>query len=278
MPDEASKFYLRGATTLFASQVDQRLHYCLYVPHALTEDDKAPLIVIQHGTARTATKYRNAFRDFADKHGVVILTPVFPAGLVDPDDIHNYKFIEYRGIRFDRLLLAIVDEVADRFPVAPERFYLHGFSGGGQFTHRFLYLHPDRLAAASIGAPGRITQLDHTLPWWLGTKDFEERFGQPIDFDALRRVPIQLVVGAADTETWEINNPGDSNWMDGAEQTGQTRVERLRTLERNYRAHGLQVTFDLVEGVGHIGSGVLDAVRRFFAEIIRSGAGRGGSE
>ncbi|GAA1656781.1 hypothetical protein GCM10009744_57000 [Kribbella alba] len=93
------------------------------------------------------------------------------------------------------MLLAIVDEVAERFPVESEQFYLHGFSGGGQFTHRLRYLHPDRLAAASIPAPGRITQLDDSLPWWLGTKGFEEKFGQPVDFEALRRVPIQLVVG-----------------------------------------------------------------------------------
>ncbi|ONI84135.1 hydrolase [Actinosynnema sp. ALI-1.44] len=266
MRDRASEFYRRGRTTIFASPVDQRLHYCLYVPEAIV--DRAPLVVMQHGTNRSAVKSRDNMIEFADEHGAVILAPIFPAGLVDPDDIHNYKFIDYRGIRFDRMLLSIVDEVARRFPVAPERFHLHGFSGGGQFTHRFLYLHPDRLASASIGAPGRITQLDDTLPWWLGTRDFEQRFGAPIDFGALRRVPIQLVVGSADTETWEIDNPGDSNWMDGVEQTGATRVERLRTLERGYRSHGLDVTFDLVDGVGHRGSQVLGAVRRFFGEHI----------
>ena len=175
-------------------------------------------------------------KEFAEDQGVVILTPIFPAGLVDPDDLHNFKFIEYEGIRFDRMLLAIVDEVAARFPVAAERFYLHGFSGGGQFTHRFLYLHPEHPRRRVDRRAGRITQLDETLPWWLGTKGFEEKFGQSIDFDALRRVPIQLVVGSEDVETWEIINRGESNWMAGAELTGTTRIERLRTLEANYRS------------------------------------------
>ncbi|HET6293417.1 MAG TPA: PHB depolymerase family esterase [Kribbella sp.] len=265
---DTSIFYRRGSIPIFASQVDPRLHYLLYVPQQLEDGVKAPLVVVQHGTARTAAKYRDQLKPFAEKYGAVVLTPIFPAGLIDPTDLHNYKFIEYQGIRFDHMLLSIVDEVAERFPVESEQFYLHGFSGGGQFTHRFLYLHPDRLAGASIGAPGRITQLDDSLPWWLGTKGFEQKFGQRIDFDALRRVPIQLVVGTEDVETWEIMNRGESNWMDGAELTGSTRIERLRTLEGNFRSHGLDLTFDLVEGVAHSGSSVLPAVERWIGSLI----------
>ncbi|ONI72051.1 hydrolase [Kribbella sp. ALI-6-A] len=270
-PAPTAAFYQRGSIPIYASQVDPRLHYLLYVPHQLQDDDNAPLLVVQHGTARTAAKYRDHLKPFADEHGVVILTPIFPAGLIDPNDLHNFKFIEYRGIRFDHMLLSIVDEVAERFPVAADKFYLHGFSGGGQFTHRFLYLHPDRLAAASIGAPGRITQLDDSLPWWLGTQGFEEKFGQRIDFEALRRVPIQMVVGSEDVETWEINNPGESNWMDGVELTGSTRIERLRTLERNFRSHGLDVTFDMVEGAAHSGSLMLPTVTKWMASLIDTG-------
>jgi poly(3-hydroxybutyrate) depolymerase len=261
--------YTRGATPMFASQVDARFHYCLYVPRELPDDRRAPLVVVQHGTARTAQKYRTALKDFAERHAAVILAPLFPAGLIDPDDLHNFKFVAYRGIRFDHMLLAIVDEVAARYPVAADRFYLHGFSGGGQFTHRFLYLHPNRLAAASIGAPGRITELDDTLPWWLGTKDIEERFGRPVDLDAIRRVPVHMVVGAEDTDTFEINNPGEPNWMDGCEKTGRTRIDRLRTLRRGYEAQGIDVTFDLVEGAGHSGTAVLPAVERFLGTLLR---------
>lgn len=264
-----SDFYQAGGTPFFASRYDQRLLYCLYVPRDLDPaDGPFPLVVAQHGTARTAERYRDALRGFADTHRAIILAPLFPAGIIDPADFHNFKFIEYQGIRFDRALLAIVDEVAARYPIRSERFYLHGFSGGGQFVHRFLYLHPERLAAASIGAPGRITQLDDTLPWWLGTQDFADRFGTEIDVDALRRVPVQMVVGADDVDTWEINNHGESNWMDGAEATGRTRIERLHTLERNFLEHGIDVRFDTVPGVAHRGSLVLPTVEKFFAEVI----------
>jgi poly(3-hydroxybutyrate) depolymerase len=266
-----SEFYHRGKTPVFASQYDQRFSYCLYVPAELGPG-KVPLVVVQHGTERNFLLYRDHFASFADEHGVVVLAPLFPAGIIDPDDLHNFKFIAYHGIRYDEVLLAMVAEVAARYPVDAEFFYLHGFSGGGQFAHRFFYLHPDRLAGVSIGAPGRITQLDDSLPWWLGTKDFEERFGRRIDLDALRRVPVLMVVGDQDVDTWEINNPGESNWLAGAEQTGETRIERLRTLRRDFVNHGIDVRFVLVPDVAHRGSLTLAPVRDFFAELIRKEA------
>jgi dienelactone hydrolase len=258
-------FYETGRTTVFAARADQRFSYCLYLPE---RDSQVPLVVIMHGTGRDNTGYRDAFADFAEEHGCAVLAPLFPAGIDDPEDLHNFKFIEYRGIRFDRVLLDIVDEVGERFNLDTTRFFLHGFSGGGQFTHRFFYLHPDRLAAASIGAPGRVTLLDPDQLWWLGTKGFAEQFGQEIDLARLRTVPVQMVVGDQDVETWEINNPGHSNWMDGAERTGRTRIERLRTLRDNYRAAGIDVRFDVVPGVAHSGRRILPVVQEFFAEIL----------
>lgn len=270
--DASSKSLERGGTPTFASRFDQRLHYSMYVPRDLDLSSPAPLVAVQHGTARTALRYRDALRPFADANGAVILAPLFPAGIIDPYDLHNYKFIEYEGIRFDHALLSMVDEVAERYNVSTEKFYLHGFSGGGQFAHRFFYLHPDRLAAISIGAPGRITELDDAKQWWLGTGGWEEKFGRSIDIDAIRSTPVHMVVGGDDVATAEINNPGDSNWMDGAELTGQTRIERLRTLHANYVSHGIVAELDIVPGVGHNGTLVLPAVERFFAPHIAAGA------
>lgn len=262
-------FYHSGATPIFASRADQRFHYCLYVPAAYRTAGRAlPLVVIVHGTGRAGPQYRDAFASFAEEHGCVVLAPIFPAGIDDPEDLHNFKFIEYHGIRFDRVLLAIVDEVAQRYGLAADRFCMHGFSGGGQFAHRFFYLHPGRLAGVSIGAPGRITRLDDALPWWLGTGGFADKFGAAPDLDAMRRVPVQMVVGDRDVETWEINNPGDTNWMDGAEKTGRTRIERLQTLRADFAAHGIPVRFDLVPGAAHDGMAVLDPVKEFFAGLL----------
>ncbi|MCG5211744.1 hypothetical protein [Streptosporangium sp. KLBMP 9127] len=262
-------FYSAGATTIFASRHDQRFSYCLYVPsaHSVTADP-VPLAVLQHGTGRRGPQYRDNFASWAEEHGCMVLAPLFPAGIGDPADLHNFKFIRYGDIRFDRLLLSMVEEVGERFNVATGRFLLHGFSGGGQFAHRFAYLHPDRLLGVSIGAPGRITYIDRGSPWWIGLRGFEAEFGSAPRVEELREVPVQMVVGAADTETWEINNAGDSNWMDGADAHGSTRIERLMALRDNFEEHGIRVRFDMVDGVAHEPMRVLAPVQDFFASIL----------
>lgn len=263
------EYYYTAATTLFASRFDQRFSYCLYVPTAHDFDgDPLPLLVLQHGTGRRGPQYRDEFAGYAEANHCVVLAPLYPAGIGDPDDLHNFKFLRYGDIRFDTVLLEIVGEVAERFNVDADRFLLHGFSGGGQFAHRFFYLHPDRLAGVSIGAPGRITRLDYTKDWWVGLRNCAEIFGREPDVDAMRRVPVQMVVGTHDVETWEINNPGDSNWMEGAGDAGRTRIERLRTLESDFVAHGIEVRFDTVEGIAHEPMRVLEPVKQFFTQLL----------
>jgi pimeloyl-ACP methyl ester carboxylesterase len=263
------EFYFSGSTTIFASRYDQRFSYCLYVPTAHTPDGPpVPIAVLQHGTGRRGPQYRDSLAEWGERQGCLVLAPLFPAGIEDADDLHGFKFINYRGIRFDHVLLAMVEEVGERFNVDTERFLLHGFSGGGQFAHRFAYLHPDRLAGVSIGAPGRISYIDWESPWWIGLKGFEEEFGQPPRIEELGAVPVQMVVGAEDVETWEINNQGDANWMDGADAYGTTRVERLAALRDNFAAHGINVRFDVVPGVAHQPMSVLEPVKDFFTSIL----------
>jgi poly(3-hydroxybutyrate) depolymerase len=264
-------YYDFGQTPFFALQVDQRVSYCLYVPRDYAEDgDKTyALAVLMHGTGRTATTYRDGFRDFADAHDCILLAPLFPAGLIEPGELSNYKRLAFHDMRFDQLLLAMVDEVAAKYRVDAGRFLLFGFSGGGHFTHRFLYAHPQRLLGVSIGAPGSVTLLDWTRDWWVGLRDFEARFGHPVDLEAMRRVAVQMVVGGDDTETWEIvTKPSDPGWMEGADLAGGNRQERMLSLRASFERHGIPVRHDVVPGVAHEGAKVLVPVADFFAKTL----------
>jgi dienelactone hydrolase len=263
--------YHYGKTAVFAAQADQRASYCLYVPTSY-EDDAAepyPVVVAMHGTLRTFQAYRDGFADFAEANRAVVLAPLFPAGVGRAGDPDGYKFIEFEGIRYDELLLAILDEVAALYRLDVERVLLHGFSGGAHFAHRFLYLHPERLRAVSIGAPGAVTLLDFDRPWWIGVADVEERFGRAVDVDALRRVAVQTVVGELDTETWEITIPqGSWKWMPGANDSGVTRIDRIRALADSLEAAGIAVRRDVVPRIGHSGTKALGPVKEFFAEQL----------
>lgn len=264
------KMYLRGATPIFSCRADPRFCFCLYVPPGFDADPAGhTLVVVMHGTGRSMETYRDRFAAFGQYRKCVILAPLFPVGPLGDGNGHGFKVLKEGGIRYDNVLLSMVDEAGAMLGTRFDKFMLFGYSGGGHFAHRFFYLHPERLHAVSIGAPGAVTLLDEGRDWWVGTRDVKALFGRSIDIDALRKVAVQLVVGAADIETWEINYPRDSvQYMDGINDTGRTRVERNTTLMRNLQQHGITCRQDVVPNVAHDGTKVLAYVQDFFGEVL----------
>lgn len=264
-------FYDFGPTPFFASQYDQRFSYCLYVPQDYSETDgrQYDLAVIVHGTGRTAAQYRDRFADFAEKHGCIILAPLFPVGIVEPGELANYKRIEFHGIRYDLVLLSMVDEVCAKYRIRNGGFMMYGYSGGGQFCQRFFMLHPQRLCAVAIGAPGVVTLLNRDYDWWVGVRDLKARFGIEIDLEAMRRVKVQTLIGSADDATWEITIPRESKlWMDGADLQGANRLERIAALADSFEAHGIAVRRDVVPGIAHSPFEMVDPAEDFFTSIV----------
>lgn len=238
-----------GSTPLFVLGEDARFSYCLHQPSDSPEPagaDGLPLLVTVHGTDRDAVGMRDAFVPLANQHGVTVLSPLFPAGIDDPQDIDNYKFIAFGRLRFDRVLLRMVTAAERRLGARFGPLHLVGFSGGAQFVHRFTYLHPHLVGSASVAAPGRITLLDDEQDWWAGTRDVAEVFGVRLDLAALRQVPVQVVVGADDTDTGV-----------------RSRVDQAHTLHDNLTRHGLDVRLDLVPGVRHALPGLVPAITDF---------------
>lgn len=265
------RLYLRGETTIFASRFDPRFPYALFVPHRFDSmpADEVTLLVSVHGTGRMQSLYRDLFAEFTEYHNCIVIAPLFPVGVRGDGNLHGYKYIEEGDIRYDQVILAIVDEVAETFRVSGEKVLMFGFSGGAHFTHRFTILHPERIKAASIGAPGSVTLLDRTRPWWVGIGDVEQRFGVTVDMTAFESLPIHMAVGSADNETWEItHNPGDPYYMRGANDAGRTRIDRLNTLADTFRSAGACVRFDTVVGKMHDVVPVARHSRAFFHDVL----------
>lgn len=263
--------YYRGSTTIFSCRFDPRFQYCLYVPPGFDDAPQAhTLVVAMHGTGRSMTQYRDAFAEFARYNRCVVLAPLFPVGPLGDGNSHGFKYIIEQDIRYDQVLLAMVDEIGDSLHTRFEKFLLFGYSGGGHFVHRFLYIHPERLLGVSIGAPGSVTLLDEDKEWWVGVKNFEALFHKPLNYEALRKVPVHLVVGKVDLETWEITHqPSGRYYLPGCNDAGVTRIERNTSLMNSLRAHGVDATQDIVPNVGHDGMKVLNQVKDFFLRVLR---------
>ncbi|MER5639175.1 hypothetical protein ABT095_19720 [Kitasatospora sp. NPDC002227] len=241
-----------GRIPFTACRADPRFSYCRYVPERATA--RSPLLVVVHGDRRTAEQYRNALEHFAEAHGCIVLAPLFPVGVPRQGDPFTYKRLSGGGLRFDLVLLRMVEEAAAR----AGRFYLHGFSGGGQFALRFHSLHPERLAGLSVGAPGRITLPDPTLPWPAGTADAAERFGLTPSLEAARAVPVHLTVGELDTRR-------------PARPPQLSRVEQTTGLYHRLRALGVPATLEIVPGLGHDGFALLPAATGFLGGLMGAG-------
>lgn len=271
------EYYERGATPFRACQADERFSYCLYVPKCYDESrgSDQPLLVSVHGSLRVAEKYRDCFRAFAEETGCIVLAPLFPIGVGDPDDTSGYKFLSLGAIRFDHILLSMVEQTRVRYGIRPLDFLLYGYSGGGHFAHRFLYCYPRRVRAACVGAPGVVTLPDETLPWWVGLGGLEARMGTSVDWPALRRVPVHLVIGDRDIETWEITmKPGHGHYMPGINDAGRTRIERIHALRTGMERAGMQVSLDIVPGVAHSGFDLIAPVRTFFRTVLQCNPSR----
>jgi hypothetical protein len=204
------------------------------------------------------------------------------------DGMHNYKLIRYplnaassttdldaKATRFDLLLLEMVDLIRDRWGyVHTERFALTGYSGGAQvglpsraeakanpqFAHRFFYLHPHRIHALSVGAPGAATPISSCLPWPRGISDTQRYFDMNVDVSSLRSIPTHLVVGLEDK--WKpVANDGSVPKIN--------RIETMRMLRDDWRGNGLEVEYDEIEGVAHAETGVMDVVQGFILRHLR---------
>ena len=266
-------YYDFEETTVYAARADQRFSYCCYVPRDYDEQGSKTyaLAVLVHGTGRGNAWLRSAFADFANANDCIVLAPLFASGIIEQGELSNYKLIKFRDIRYDHVLLSMVDELAGKYRIETGRFLLYGFSGGGHFTHRMLYLHPERLLGISIGAPGVVTLLDQERDWWVGVRDIEAQFGKKLNLSAMREVAVHMVIGAEDTETWEITiTPDDSWWMEDANIAGANRLDRMASLKQSFARHGIKACRDIVPGASHEQAKLIAPVKDFFARTLRA--------
>lgn len=268
------KKMLTGMVPSFASTYDPRFSFSMYVPedHSFS-GPPAPLLVIIHGTRRQTANYLTRLKKFAETHNCVVMCPLFPAGIIDPTDINNYKGILYEGIRFDLVLLSMLDQAGRIWQLQTEKIFMHGFSGGGQFAHRFFYLHPSRIAAISIGAPGRITppSLEPEHTWPSGLADVEELFGvPPPSFDTMALTPIQMIVGEDDLDTSLTKLVKTPNWAEL--EAGLTRMGRIKWLRDAWLKKGVKVDFTAVPGAAHSGMQILGHVEAWLIPKIDAAA------
>ncbi|KZT22176.1 poly hydrolase [Neolentinus lepideus HHB14362 ss-1] len=258
---------MTGKTPAVACAIDQRFSFTAYIPkcHAF-DGPELPLLVLVHGGTRNS--HMRTMLDFAEECGCVVLAPLFPCGIIDLTDLHNYKTLVYRGIRFDHILLSMIEQASCIWRIRTDKFFLHGFSAGGQFCHRFFYLYPQLLLGVSIGAPGSITLPRRDSPWPEGIADISQVFdikGDYVpDFAAMAKVPVQFVVGERDVETSALRDDVGPEVAGGG-----NRIHRITALRDAWKEVGVNGVLDIVPGVGHAGGKIASKAQHFFLPLVK---------
>ncbi len=223
--------------------------YLIYIPRKGGEN--APVFVTVHGISRDAIEQAYMYADLAERYGVVMIAPYF-----SEPPFSDYQFMgrNGRGQRADLALDKIADEVGKLTHARTDKLYLFGYSGGGQFVHRYTLAHPDRVAKVAIGAAGWYTFPDPALPYPYGLKVSRKIFsGMVFDPGKFLSVPTRVFVGAEDVK----QDPALNKSVRIVRQQGATRVERAQKwvaeMEKAADAIGLQTSYsvELLPGSGH---------------------------
>jgi len=244
-----------GAAKLEAEVGDTRLDVFTYKPKDYTD---GPLILVFHGVSRNAESYRDSARELADRHGALVVAPLFDEKRFPTRLYQRGGLLTREGqlVPKEQWTWQLVPKLADgvrRLEGRPDMpYYLLGHSGGGQFLARlagFLPTDARRIVAANPGSHLFPTR-DMDFPYGFG-KLPDELSGEAV----LRRYlaqPLTIYLGTADTEKGD--NLDDS---ETANKQGATRYERglnaFRAAEGLAKRKGWEFNWRLVEAkaVGH---------------------------
>ena len=224
------------------------LDYFAYVPRTATTDSQ--LLVTIHGIERMALQHAVRFSALAEKHGFVVIAPVFSKARIP-----RYQRLE-RGPTGDCPVAALeltVDHLQRATGLSPAPMRLFGYSGGAQFAMRYTLVGSLPVARLALAAPGWFTMPDTQQPFPYGLGDAPVLEGRVADVTRLLSIPLMLAVGENDTRRDKSLN---RNALVEASQ-GKTRLERAHrwydAMKEAAKSRGLaQMTqLKLLPGAGH---------------------------
>jgi pimeloyl-ACP methyl ester carboxylesterase len=242
------------------------LEYFAYLPVSAAED--APLLVAVHGFTRNAAEQAELFAPLCDAAGFALVAPLFEAA-----QFPNYQRLGLRRRRADHALDSLVGELRVSFELLFGRVSLFGFSGGGQFVHRYALAHPKRVASAAVAAPGWFTFPTHEQRYPLGLGGTRRKLGLRLRAERFSLVPLLVAVGEHDVDP-HSEYLRHSPALDA--QQGTTRIERaarwVHAMHEAALAAGCtpRVRFTEIPNAGH---SFADCMENGLGELVLEHAG-----
>lgn len=226
-------------------------------------DARCPLQFVLHGVSRNADGYRDYWADAAERHGFVVVSPLFSRDAWGGAAAYNRGGVDATDDR-SRWAFAAIEHLFDEIAEGRKEYRLFGHSAGAQFVHRFLYFVPDNRVSVAVAANAGW----YTLPEWRQGKAshpwphslVQAKVGGP---EARRALGQRLLILLGDADTDPAAQ--DLDRSPGSLAQGAHRLERGRHFHRAAaalaREQGVDFRWELaiVPGVAHSGRRMAEA-------------------
>jgi pimeloyl-ACP methyl ester carboxylesterase len=240
---------------------DGQLYYLYVPPKVLKIPEGAKILVAVHGYngQKADEKGRRNVRRTAERwsksaqiEGWVVLAPHFDETRFN----RRYQTMNTRGLRADARLHQLVEETEKMLSgIKTDKLLLFGFSGGGQFVHRYAAFNPERVDRAVAGAPGWYTWPDPWRSYPVGTGSKYLPKGLKPKMCKLCGLDLLVIVGDKDLNAGAFAEKyGDHNLL---ELQGEGRVHRARNWVDAMREYAAEhdcpynITLEIVPFTGH---------------------------
>lgn len=198
----------------------------VYVHKPETAGASSRIVFVMHGVKRDGDRYRDEWRDLAEKHDLIIVVPTF--GRKDFPTTGSYNLgnmIDEEGRKVPRsqwsfsAIEPLFDEILCRVGSNEPGYALYGHSAGGQFVHRYIaFADAPRMEMAVAANSGWYTMPnDEAFPYGWGG----DAAGLAVPEKAFQR-PLTILLG---TEDVDRNDP-NLRKNEQADRQGLTRFAR----------------------------------------------------
>ncbi len=154
-----------------------------------------PLFFAVHGIGRRAKDQARMFAPYVEAIGGTLIAPIFG----------KRRFAGYQRlkrsqneIRSDLAARELILHAHHRFEMPSGPVVMFGYSGGGQFVHRFAMAYPRQVKRIAIAAPGWFTFPDKRIRFPQGISEISTLPDLNFDSSRFLRIPSLVLVGDRD--------------------------------------------------------------------------------
>jgi len=206
--------------------------YFVYIPKVMSAEKN--ILYTIHGISRNAEEHIHGFTAQAEQYGAIIIAPLFPKeSFPRYQQLGTSVNLERADMAFDHVL----QDAHEWLGISPAPMRMFGFSGGGQFLHRYAMFYPKRVSRMVLAAPGWYTFPDPERKYPYGIKSTRDWPNLKFAIENFLQIPTLVMVGEEDdlrdkdlNKTREIDSFQGLNRIERADRWTAT----ARALSRAY--------------------------------------------